>query len=65
VREVGILIAIQRNTIEILRKIPNAQITLSRITWELQFTPLYRRDISFRISPSGQKVFWKGGGDCY
>jgi hypothetical protein len=36
VREEGVLTAIQRNTIRILRKIPNVQVTLiSKITWGL------------------------------
>jgi hypothetical protein len=56
VRGDGILTAMQRNTIRILRKIPNAQVTLlSGITWGLWFTLLYERDIFFRISLSLQK----------
>jgi hypothetical protein len=44
-----------KEQIRILTKIPNAQVTLmSGITLGLQFTLLYKRDISFRISPSLQ-----------
>jgi hypothetical protein len=52
----GILTAIQRNTIHILRKIPNVQVTLmSGITRGLYSTLLYNRDISFWIFLSLQK----------
>jgi hypothetical protein len=61
----GILTAIQRTAIRILRKMPNAQATLtSGITCGMQFTLLYRGGIS-DFPVIAEKVFWKGGVDYY
>jgi hypothetical protein len=47
-----------REHTRILTKIPNAQVTMSGITWRLQYTLLYKRDISFRISSSLQTKYF-------
>jgi type III secretory pathway component EscS len=57
--------AIQRNTIQILRKILNMQVTLmSRITWGVVvYSALQKRYFLLDFPVIAGKVFWKGGGD--
>jgi hypothetical protein len=65
VRGEGILTAIQRNTIRILRKIPNAKVALmSGITWRVVvYSALQKSYFLPDFSVIAEKVFWKGGGD--
>jgi hypothetical protein len=65
VRGGGILIAIQRNTIRILRKIPNAQVTLmSGITWgAVVYSASQKRHFLPDFPVIAGKDFWKDGGD--
>jgi hypothetical protein len=65
-RREGILTAIQGDTIQILRKIPNLQVTvMNRIGGGLVYS-VFRKRYFFPDCPIiAEKVFWKGGGDCY
>jgi hypothetical protein len=65
VRGEGILTAVQRNFIQILRKIPNVQVTLmSGITWGLVvYFALQKIYFLSDFPVIAEKVFWKGGGD--
>jgi hypothetical protein len=65
VRGEWILTAVQRNIIQVLRKIPNAQVTLmSGITWGVVvYFALQKRYYLSDFPVIAEIVFWKGGKD--